>query len=87
MNDGNRTPEHVIVVESTQIYRGEVSIEMAEFLTNEGVKRNIYGEEFNKRGSPLEFEEETKITYECSCGRRFRKGKTAREHLEEANND
>jgi hypothetical protein len=82
MNDGNRTPEHVIAVESTQIYRGEVPTEMAEFLTNEGTKRNIYGEEINKQGPSLDFVEERKIIYECSCGKRFRKGKTAREHLE-----
>lgn len=74
--------EHAITVESTQIYRGEVTPNMAEFLTSDGVERNIYGTEFRRKGPILELVEEAKITYECTCGRRFRKGKTAREHLE-----
>lgn len=84
MNDTSTSEtEHVITVESTQVYRGEVPPEIAEHLTNDGARRNIYGTEFEGQGPPLEFVEEVKITYECDCGRSFRKGETAREHLEE----
>ena len=86
MSDSEREggkAEHVIMVESTQIHRAEVSPEMAELLTNDHTSRNIYGEKFDGQGPPLEFHNEVKITYQCSCGMRFRKGKTARSHLEE----
>jgi len=75
--------EHIITVESTQIWRGSVSAEMAEFLTAEGTSRNIYGKEFDGQDVALEFNHEKKRTFDCSCGERFRKGKTAREHLEQ----
>ena len=75
--------DHVITVESTQIHRGQVSLEMAEFLTSDGIRENIYGREFTGHGPPLEFSREEKRTYECSCGERFRKGATARAHLEQ----
>jgi hypothetical protein len=75
--------EHIVTVESTQIWRGSVPPERAEFLTQEGTRRNIYGEEFNGQGVGLEFHHEEKMTFECSCGQRFRKGETAREHLEQ----
>jgi len=74
--------QHVITVESTQLYRCEVPPEMAEHLTYEGTHRNILGRVSDGMDAPLEFDRELKRTFECSCGRRFRKGETAREHLE-----
>lgn len=78
---------HVIDVEATRVFRGSVPPGMAEFLTNEGTTRNILGTEFEGQGPELDLVEEIKRTYECSCGRSFRKGKTAREHLEEVADD
>lgn len=79
--------EHVITVESTRVYRGSVTPAMAEFLTMDGTRRNIHGTEFTGQGPGLDLYKEIKCTYECSCGQRFRKGKTAREHLEEVSSD
>ena len=75
--------EHGIRVESTQIYQGYVSPSNASLLTGEGdgfdrlLERPTDNESFD-----LEFHAEKKITFECECGKKFRKGRTAREHLE-----
>lgn len=75
--------EHIITVESTQVYRGNVTPGLAEFLTNDGKRLDrTTGRERSGEGVELEFHREVKRTYECSCGRRFRKPETAREHLE-----
>lgn len=75
--------QHVITVESTQIWRGEVTPPLAPELTSDATRTNILGEQFHGQGVDLQFVEEAKVTYECSCGEQFRKGETAREHLEE----
>jgi len=74
--------EHVITVEATQIYRADVTPPLAPHLTQDGVSSNILGEKFTGQDILLEFHHEEKRTYECSCGEKFRKGKTARDHLE-----
>lgn len=74
--------EHRMKVESTQVWRGEVEPENAELLTGDGNRTNIMGQKIGNTFS-LELHEETKLIFECTCGRRFRKPKTAREHLEE----
>lgn len=80
--------EHAVTVESTQVYRGEVTPERAEFLTNDGQRFDrLIGKQRQGEGVELEIHKEIKRTYECSCGRRFRKPETAREHLEEQRND
>lgn len=73
--------EHFIVVESTQVWRGEVGPSEAELLTGDGSRTNILGREV-ANSVDLQLHEETKLTFECSCGRRFRKPETARKHLE-----
>lgn len=75
--------EHIITVEATRVFRGSVNPEMAEHLTQDGVSRNILGTEFGGQGVPMELHDEIKRTFECSCGKKFRKGKTARNHLEQ----
>lgn len=74
--------EHSIIVESKQLFRGTVPPEMAEALTGEYEASNIMGRTW-KAGPSLEFDKEISVTYECKCGRCFRKSETAREHLEE----
>jgi len=54
---------------------------MADHLIRKGTSKNIYGEEFHGQDVPMDMVEEVKRTYECSCGEKFRKGSTAREHL------
>jgi len=76
--------EHVIRVEATWQMAADVTVGLAEYLTNDGEYRNIYGTRHHREGVELDFVAETKRTYECRCGRRFRKGKTAREHLEQS---
>jgi len=76
--------EHVIRVEATWKMAADVTPEMAEYLTGDGEYSNIYGEGHDRAGVALDHEEETKRIYECRCGRRFRSGETAREHLEQA---
>lgn len=76
--------EHIIKVESIQVFRGDVEPDMAEFLTNDGVKYDRTTEsEIGNQGPPMEFHIEERRTFECTCGRRFRKGETARQHLED----
>lgn len=93
MTDNNATPrhgdgrdsgvdEHIITVESTQKWRGQVSEKFSEKLTSDYTSTDGFGREITNQAVDLQFVEETKITYECSCGQRFRKGRTAREHLE-----
>lgn len=84
-NTTDTTDEHVITVEATRVFRGSVDVEGAERLTQDATTRNIYGTEYERVGVPMELAKETKRTYECSCGQRFRKGSTARKHLELAN--
>lgn len=74
--------EHYVRVESTQVFVGEAAPSEAALLTGEGdppEDRQWIG----NQGVSLQFDEEIKCTYECSCGQRFRKPETAREHLEE----
>ena len=76
--------DHVITVESTQVYRGDVPPNQAPFLTSDGERfSRTMQRKVERQGVELEFQKETKRTYECSCGRRFRKPETARAHLEE----
>lgn len=74
--------EHYISIESTQIWCGEVSPSNAELLTGDGERTNILGER-SGNSFDLDFHKEIKLTFECDCGRRFRKPETARDHLEE----
>ena len=76
--------EHYIKIESTQVYRGWVSPGEARLLTGDGVQYDsILREQSDNVSFDLEFQEEVKLTFECACGRRFRKPETAREHLEQ----
>jgi len=79
--------EHVITVEATQIYRADVTPPLSPHLTQDGVSSNILGKNSTGQDVPLEFHHEEKRTYECSCGEKFRKGKTARDHLEQSVRD
>lgn len=74
-----------MTVESTQVFRGSVTPEMAEFLTHDGesLDRGM-GQIRAGHGVAMQFHEEKTRTFECCCGRSFRKPETAREHLEEA---
>lgn len=74
--------EHIVTVEATRVFSGDVEPGEAELLTYDGTSRDILGREYDNQGVPMAFDTETKRTYECSCGRRFRKPETAREHLE-----
>lgn len=74
--------EHVVTVEATRVFRGSVEPVEAELLTQDGTRRDILGREYNRQGVPMDLHTEVKRTFECTCGQRFRKGETAREHLE-----
>lgn len=79
MND----TEHLMTVESTQIFHGQVEPSQAELLTSDGTSIDAYGRERTNEGVELDFHDEVKLTFECTCGDRFRKPETAREHLED----
>lgn len=73
--------DHRIKIESTQVWRGEVGPEAPKLLTGDGEGR-AFGRKTENVAYDLQFHEEIQVTYECTCGRRFRKGETARDHLE-----
>jgi len=78
--------EHTIKVKRTELYECDVTPKNAEMLTYDG-ERTKYSFEggqkkLKQQGPDLEFEGIVKCVYECRCGKRFRKGETAREHLE-----
>ena len=83
-NDG---VDHVITVTSEQVWEGSVGPANAARLTDDGTSRDIMGNVEERVGVGLDFHDETKRKYKCSCGERFRKGRTAREHLEEVSDD
>ena len=74
------TDEHIVDVESTQVFRGSVSPANAELLRADGDSKFNDGVQLDPVG-------EVKRTFECSCGERFRKPRTAREHLEDVRDD
>lgn len=67
-----RQPSHSLTVESTQIYIVEITPGMVDEST-----RGVGDFSMDPEG-------EIKKTIECSCGRRFRKGSLAIDHLREA---
>lgn len=75
--------EHTITIEATRVFRGDVEPEESEFLAHDGMRRDILGREYDRQGVEMAFYKEVRRTYECSCGERFRKPETAREHLQE----
>lgn len=80
--DDSRDVDHSMIVESTQVWRGEVPPELSERLTSDGTAVDAHGYEEKNVSISLELFEEVKLTFECRCGQKFRKPETAREHLE-----
>lgn len=78
--------QHTIEIESIQLFRSTVGPDEAELLVGEATGLSITGREMS-RAFDLEFHKEKKITFECTCGRRFRKPETAYDHLEEVRDD
>lgn len=62
--------EHEIIATSVREYKGHIRVDMLP-----------ESEEYVDHS--WRFEEETKRTYECKCGDKFRKKETAVGHLEE----
>ena len=71
---------HEITIESTQVFKGVVGPSNSERLTGDG-------EGYTTSGVSLDPVGEEKCTYECSCGDKFRKARTARDHLEDVSSD
>lgn len=71
-----------MTIESTQVYTGGIGPEEAQRLTGDGESRSPGGRPVGGTAFELEFQREVKLTFECACGRRFLKARTAREHLE-----
>ena len=67
--------EHTIYVKSLQEWRGSFTTDFIE----DGV--------LSDEGMLLQFESEVSLVFQCDCGEKFHKQKTAVEHLEEVTND
>lgn len=61
--------EHTIAVKSVQEYRGEFDSSF------------IVDGELAPGALEMEMHQEISLTFKCSCGRRFRKVETVKEHL------
>ena len=62
--------EHTVSIQSVQVWKGQFD---ADSLTEDG--------ELSQLAEEMEFQDETSISFECSCGKRFRKFQTATHHL------